>query len=284
MTDITIPNGEIRLAGSVYGPIGATNILFLHGISSCRDTWEETVKRLEDKYRVWTLDFRGHGHSNRATSYFHEDYVSDADAILGVIGQPTIIIGHSLGGTVAAALAQGPHPLITVVFLEDPPMYMGETSEWEKGVFSKLFPLIRDKEIELQSERANLSKFIDFCANTPDPMGGTAAEHMSQRHLVSRASALQRHDPTTWEPVIGLTMFTSFDPQLPLKVPAKIIQADAALGPSLLPGHEKRCIATNPEAEIVLYMGAPHRIHATHEFESKFIDDVERFIKQHIKL
>ena len=46
MTDITIENRGIRLAASVDGPANAKAILFLHGLSLSRDTWQETAKRL----------------------------------------------------------------------------------------------------------------------------------------------------------------------------------------------------------------------------------------------
>ena len=85
MTDVTIYNGTLRLAASVHGPTVAPDVLCLHGISGSRDTWEETVCRLENRYRVWTLDYRGHGHSDRADT--------------------------------AASLAQDPHPQVIAVFL-----------------------------------------------------------------------------------------------------------------------------------------------------------------------
>lgn len=67
MTDITIENRAIRLAASVDGPANARAILFLHGLSLSRDTWEDTARRLTNQYRVWTLDFRGHGHCSRTS-------------------------------------------------------------------------------------------------------------------------------------------------------------------------------------------------------------------------
>ncbi len=267
MTDVTISNGTLRLAASVHGATDAPNVLCLHGISGSRDTWQETVRRLEDRYRVWTLDFRGHGHSDRAERYLIADYVSDAAAMLDAIGQPTIVVGHSLGGVTALALAQVPHPLVSAVFLEDPPIYLGEPSEWDKGVYATVFPILRDKEIELQSTGAELGSYIEFAADTPALQGGVAADHISPRHLESVGSALQRHDPATWSPVLDLTVFNTLDTSRPLQVPTMVLQADNALGPALMAGHEARFIATNPTAEIVTYRGATHRIHATRATE-----------------
>jgi len=283
MTDITIRNGDLRLAASVHGPVDAPDILCLHGISSSRDTWEETVRRLEDRYRVWTLDFRGHGHSDRADSYLIADYVADAAAVLDAIGRQTIVVGHSLGGITAASLAQGPHPRVIGVFLEDPPIYMGEQSEWEKSVFSTLFPIVQDKEIELQVAYAGLDTYIEFVANMPAPQGGVLGDHISQRHLISMGSSMQRQDPATWVPVLDLTVFATFEPSRPMRVPATIIQADNALGPCFMAGHEQRLIATNPTAEVVLYEGATHLIHSTLATEPKFLDHVDAFITRHVE-
>jgi len=283
MTDLTIHNGSLRLAASVHGPVDTPDILCLHGMSLSRDTWEETVRRLEDRYRIWTLDFRGHGHSDRADSYLIADYIADAAATLDAIGRPTIVVGHSLGGITAASLAQDPHPLVTAVFLEDPPMYMGEQSEWDKGVFSTLFQILRDKEIELQSAGAGLDAYIEFAAKMPALQGGITADHTSQRHLTSFGSAWQRHDPATWGPALDRTAFATFDPSLPMRVPATVIQADNALGSAFMEGHEQRLIATNPTAEVVLYEGATHLIHATRATELRFLEDVEAFVTRHVE-
>ena len=283
MTDITIRNGDLRLAASVYGPFGAPDILCLHGISSSRDTWEEMVRRLEDRYRVWTIDFRGHGHSDRADSYLLADYVTDATAALDYIGRPTIVVGHSLGGTTAVYLAQGPHPWVTAVFLEDPPIYMSKLTKNEDLMLSTVFPMLRDKEVELQSACAGLDSYIEFVKNMPAPQGGVLGDHISQRHIISRGSALQRHDPATWLPALDQTIFSTFEPSLPMLVTAKVTQADNALGACFMAGHEQRLIDTNPNAEVVLYEGATHLIHATLTSESRFLDDVEEFITRSVK-
>src|SRR5205814_9395996 len=127
-----------KLAASVYGATDCEPMLFLHGLSLRRDTWEEIVERLKNRYSGWTLDFRGHGHSDRAPSYELAEYVSDAETVLAEIERPAVIVGHSLGGCVAGALAQSGHANVRAVFLEDPPWYLGEPSEWEKSIYPKL--------------------------------------------------------------------------------------------------------------------------------------------------
>ena len=125
MTDITVCNGTQRLAVSVQGPVGAADVLCLHGISSSRDTWEETALRLQDRFRVWTLDLRGHGHSDRASSYLIADYVADAAAVLNSIVRPAAHTGLSPGAVIAATLAPPPAPLVRAAPLHTAPRVVG---------------------------------------------------------------------------------------------------------------------------------------------------------------
>jgi pimeloyl-ACP methyl ester carboxylesterase len=221
------------------------------------------VRRLEDRYRVWTLDFRGHGHSDRADRYLLADYVADAAAALDYIGRPAIVVGHSLGGTTAASLAQDPHPWVIAVFLEDPPIYMSKLTKNEDIMVSTVFPMLQDKEIELQSAGAGLDSYIEFVKNMPAPQGGVLGDYISQRAL-------------------DQTIFATFEPSLPMRVAAKILQADNALGACFMAGHEQRLLSTNPTAEVVLYEGATHQIHTTLTTEPRFLDDVDTFVTQHV--
>ncbi len=124
MEDLRIDNGPVGLAVTRSGLNGAPPVLFLHGITSCRDSWFESTERLGDRYECWTLDFRGHGESDRAPDeYLIDHYAADAAAVLGAIGRPATVVGHSLGGVTAAHLVHRAHPLVTAVFLEDPPMF-----------------------------------------------------------------------------------------------------------------------------------------------------------------
>jgi pimeloyl-ACP methyl ester carboxylesterase len=281
VTDFKLSNGSIKLSGSVFGPSDAPNVICLHGISNSRDTWQETVAHLDTRYRIWTLDFRGHGDSDRADRYLIQDYASDAAALLDMINKPTIVIGHSLGGMVAAYLAQRPHLQIKAALLEDPPIYLNEVTEWNKTVLATAFPILRDKQCDLQQRDASFDEFITFASNSPCILGGVVADHQSQRHLDSNGSALMRHDPESWKPALDMNMLAAVDSRQPLKVPTLLLQADHKLGPAFLAGHEQRFTATNPTAQVITYHGAPHRIHATLKQESRFLNDVDKFLAQH---
>jgi pimeloyl-ACP methyl ester carboxylesterase len=279
MTALTLSNGRLGLAASVYGRPDGPPLLFLHGLGLSRDTWEEGVKRLTDRYQVWTLDFRGHGHSDRAESYDLEGYRSDAETALAAIARPTLIAGHSLGAVVAGLLAQTGDPNVRSVFLEDPPWYMGEPSEWRRTGMSKVFAGVSARQALWRRDNTPLAAILDSLSNAPSPMGGLAKDHILPRHLLSQASALQREDTRCWElasPEVDHLM-VPVPRERPLRCPAMLIQGDARFGAVFLDGHETRFAKASPDAEIVRYEGSGHSPHRSFAFEDRFYADLETF-------
>lgn len=88
-------------------------LLMIHGLSGCgRNLTHSLSPRLREQFRVITIDRQGSGYSTRARGAA-ADLPAQASLIAKFIraldlGQP-LILGHSLGGAVALALAQD-HP------------------------------------------------------------------------------------------------------------------------------------------------------------------------------
>ncbi|MCC2103480.1 MAG: alpha/beta hydrolase [Hyphomicrobiales bacterium] len=282
MTDLTIRAGDIRLAVSVYGSSEQPPVALLHGVSNSRDTWEEIAASLSTEYQVWTMDFRGHGHSDRAASYDISGYVADARALIETIGRQTIVVGHSLGGCVAGVLAQEPHHLVRGALLEDPPWYLGDPVEWSKSAVSQLFPIVAARQAEFQASNAALSAYVEFLSNAPSPLGGRACDHIGQRHLLSRASGLQRQDNLCWGAAARggqeSNALSAIDTTRAFQRPTRILRGDPHLGGVILEGHDIRLARTNPDARIIQYTGCGHLLHQTAAFEDRFLGDVRDFL------
>jgi pimeloyl-ACP methyl ester carboxylesterase len=90
----------VRLAYSVRGT-GPT-LLLSHGFGLTQRMWDAQVAHLQDRYRVVTWDFRGHGESDYpsdADQYSEDISVADMDALLDEVGADKAIVGGlSLGG------------------------------------------------------------------------------------------------------------------------------------------------------------------------------------------
>jgi pimeloyl-ACP methyl ester carboxylesterase len=86
-------------------------ILCLHGRWGRGETWTDLIARYRDRYRIIAPDQRGHGLSGRPIArYAAEDFALDAHMLLQSLGcGPAIVVGHSMGGRIAAHLA-GAYP------------------------------------------------------------------------------------------------------------------------------------------------------------------------------
>lgn len=91
-----------------YEDVGASkNALVIHGMASESSAWKNTLKHLQYKnYNTITLDLSGHGLSERKNSYSFMGWVDEIlDVVEGRDITPHVIIGHSLGGLLAASVS-----------------------------------------------------------------------------------------------------------------------------------------------------------------------------------
>ena len=134
----TAPTG-LGLAYRESGLRDGPPLLFLHGLSGSSSTYDEVRTSVDTTYRVFTLDFRGHGGSDRAPgTYQLPNYAADVSAFIEWIGRPVALAGHSLGGAVATFLAGSRPDLIAVALLEDPPLYHGDREFFEEPRSSRV--------------------------------------------------------------------------------------------------------------------------------------------------
>jgi len=85
-----------------------TAVILLHGFLETVDMWQNLVPELSKKHRVICIDLLGHGQTD-CLGYVHT-MEAMADAVFAVIKHHKIrrahVIGHSMGGYVALALAE----------------------------------------------------------------------------------------------------------------------------------------------------------------------------------
>lgn len=81
-------------------------VVCTHGVGDDSSTWAEVVTRLaEAGHSVTSWDLRGHGASDGFDDYSRDAALGDLEQIVRSIGQPAILVGHSLGGYLSLALA-----------------------------------------------------------------------------------------------------------------------------------------------------------------------------------
>jgi len=114
---VTVPDGRILdlPAGEAQvvdrGPRDGEPIVLIHCFTCAIDWWDRMMPALEREHRVVAVDLLGHGGSEKPGSGYEipnqADLVAQALQRLGV--REAEVVGHSLGGTVAVALAER-HP------------------------------------------------------------------------------------------------------------------------------------------------------------------------------
>ena len=97
----------VRLRYAYQGDENGIPVILLHGYTDSWFSFSQILPLMDQKYRVYTLDQRGHGESDRPVGgYAMEQFAGDVIAFMDAknIKQATIV-GHSMGSFVAQHLA-----------------------------------------------------------------------------------------------------------------------------------------------------------------------------------
>lgn len=85
-----------------------TPIVFIHGVGLRAESWEQQVAMFREQYRCFAIDMPGHGDSEllKASTLTLDDFAEVLkNFINNVIGEPAIVVGHSLGAMTALQTA-----------------------------------------------------------------------------------------------------------------------------------------------------------------------------------
>jgi pimeloyl-ACP methyl ester carboxylesterase len=93
-----------RLVARTLGEEGP-RIVFVHGLFGQGKNWTTIAKGLSDDHRVTLFDLPNHGHSPWTDRVDYQDMADMLAGELEAMGEPVILVGHSMGGKVAMLLA-----------------------------------------------------------------------------------------------------------------------------------------------------------------------------------
>jgi pimeloyl-ACP methyl ester carboxylesterase len=116
---LDLPGGALQVRDD--GSHGNHAIVLLHGFASSMHWWSSVAERLAPHFYVVRIDLLGHGGSEKPRhGYSMENQarlVSEALASLHV--ERAVVVGHSMGGLVATALAERNGALVDGIVLVD---------------------------------------------------------------------------------------------------------------------------------------------------------------------
>ena len=90
-------------------PADAPVVVMLHGFTGSKENWYPVASRLRGRYRLLVPDLPGWGASERkpGADYGFVAQAARADAFIRALspGRPVVLLGHSMGGGIAALVA-----------------------------------------------------------------------------------------------------------------------------------------------------------------------------------
>jgi pimeloyl-ACP methyl ester carboxylesterase len=242
--------------------------VLLHGVAGSRRTYDWLSL---DGRELVTFDFRGHGASERAPgTYRLADYVADAIDVLDATG-PAMLAGHSLGGVVAWTVAQRRPELVRSLFLEDPPLFMGEPDEHARNPAIPAFETMRADVARLQADGLTPAQVAAALAAERLPDGRTYGEFQTDEALAARGYALAHLHLEVLDRVVDGTLLAATDTTSAIGVPVFILAADDALGAAFPSAHEARLPA---RVEVMRLRGASHTIHDQRDTRDAYLREL----------
>ena len=262
------PIGPLHIAAGVES--SGPPILCLHGVTRTWRDWTGVTATLSHRWRPYCLDFRGHGESVRAPgSYYVRHYVDDAVHVARkTIGQPFVVMGHSLGAMIACGVAERMKDQVLGAILEDPPF---GTMGARIGTLPFLSQFKGIQEL-LREERwhdvADLAKQLAE-VRIHDPNSERIFRLGDVRDAATlrfNAACLIKMDPDVLTPVIEGNWLQGFPWErivAGIDCPTLLLQADTSKGGMLFDEDVQKMTESVRDLTTIKFPGAPHQIHST---------------------
>lgn len=125
------------------GEPGAPPVVLIHGHATSHFTWRHQVVALQRDFQVFAPDLLGFGRSSkpRDVAYNVEIWTAQiTDFIQSVIQRPVLLVGNSLGGLIAAHIADRHPALVSKLVLI---ASAGASSYWQSSLVNFPFLLMR---------------------------------------------------------------------------------------------------------------------------------------------
>lgn len=252
------------------GPPSGSPFLFCHGVLRGWQDFSLVLPAFLHRWRVYGLDFRGHGGSDPAGgAYRVSDYAEDAAALLRRLGEPAVVYGHSLGALVACAAAAQAPECVRAVVLEDPPFEMLGRRIAETP-FHALFTGMRDTRLTAAGSVQELAAALAEI-RVPTAAGSVRLGDVRDgTQLRFSARCLLRLDPEVFNPLVAGQWFDGYEMEaiLPRVVcPSLLLAGSVDRGGMLESAVADRAAALLPDCTRVDVLEAGHLLHWTHREE-----------------
>ncbi len=258
---------RIALGNGVYlacmeRPGGDVPLVLLHGITENARTWAPVIDGIDARCSVYALDFRGHGESDKPEDFYDaESYAADVRHFIDeVLGEPALVLGHSLGGVVAVQVGRTAPALVRGLLLEDPPLYfVNDLNPIYRGLFEAMVMM----STTLQDGSRSREEWFDVMAKAPDPYSGRPGiETMGAEKINLRLDSVGMMKPKALADGLAGSLKWDTDAALAgLDCPVTLITGDPALGAVMTAEEVSRVTNIVRGSKAVAVGGVGHLIH-----------------------
>jgi pimeloyl-ACP methyl ester carboxylesterase len=244
------------------GPNNGPPLLFIHGLGGRWQVWTSIMDELADRWHIYSIDLRGHGDSGRVPGgYGFADYSTEViDFLQNVIGQPTFIVGHSLGAITAVGTCAKASQLVAAAVLEDPPLYI-EPEPYFQGSLD-----LRNKNLSIEDTAKELRK------DDKDSSG---------EQLIFNATSLTKCDPEIWARLIEIVENDPWDPDAVLSratSPILLLRGNPELYSALTESKAAQAAKMLSDGKVVQWLDVGHGMHSPQP--ERFIKEVSEFFDE----
>ena len=156
--EIVVAGHRWSYAYSDNAPPGAPIVVMLHGFTGSKENWYPVAERLRGKYRLLVPDLPGWGESERQPGADY-GFVTQSARVAEFIqalspNQPVVLLGHSMGGGIAALVAARHPQLVDRVGLLDAAGVRFKDNQFGTDVLAGANPFA-------VADRVTLQRYID---------------------------------------------------------------------------------------------------------------------------
>lgn len=261
--------GEFSLLRRPARATDAVVVHFAHATGFNARTYAPLFETLPADVDLYAMDARGHGltkaPADPSALRSWTPYVRDLEALIETLARPTVLVGHSMGGTVSVALASKRPGWVAGLVLVDPvlvpPSYAAKFSIARALGQSDQIPIARaaaKRRMQFPSKEAAVANFEGKGAFRTWPREWIEA--YVEGGTVSTADGVQLSCDRAWESKTFATATPSpFDDVKRLCCPVTLI-AREEMGEPLPEESVRAFMRDQPDARLVKLPGTSHFI------------------------
>jgi pimeloyl-ACP methyl ester carboxylesterase len=254
----------VRLRYAYQGDENGTPVILLHGYTDSWFSFSQVLPLMDQRYRVYTLDQRGHGDSDRPVGgYAMEQFAADVIAFMDAMKIPqATIVGHSMGSFVAQHVAaENPDRVKRLVLVATATTV--HTNELVRQV---------QREVNALTDPVP-EKFVhDFQVST-------AFQPLSSEFFQTALKESRKLPAHVWREVMAEMMSPDTAVQLKkIKTPTLILWGDKDFFPR---SEQDSLVSGMPNAVLKVYKDTGHALHW--ERPESFATDLKTFINSDLQ-